>query len=122
MTPIICFDIDGVIADGTEAEVYSDKAGWAYDKCIPIRKVISVIWELRNKGAYIILHTARLHSDKEKTIKWLEEHNVGYDELIMGKPYAHLYIDDRNFPIQFDPEAPLNRINLLKALESIELK
>ena len=28
------------------------------------------------------------------TEKWLEKWNVNYDELIFGKPYADLYIDD----------------------------
>ncbi len=28
------------------------------------------------------------------TIEWLEKNNVPYDELVFGKPYADIYIDD----------------------------
>jgi hypothetical protein len=119
MDKIVCFDIDGVIANGTTEDVYSDKAGWAYEKCTPERKVISILWELHNQGVYIILHTARLSCDKEKTVKWLFDHGVVYDELVMNKPFAHVYVDDKNFPLKFDPDAPLNRIALLKTLESL---
>jgi uncharacterized HAD superfamily protein len=121
MTPIICFDIDGVIAEGTIDEVYSDAAGWAYEKCTPVKSTINIIWELRNKGAYIILNTARPKRDYTKTVEWLFKHGVVYDELIMDKPYAHLYIDDKNFPVRFDPHSAQNRLSILKAVENIEL-
>lgn len=28
-------------------------------------------------------------------VEWLERHAVEYDELIFGKPYADLYVDDK---------------------------
>jgi len=35
--------------------------------------------------------------EKLVTMKWLETHRIPYDELILGKPVADLYIDDRSF-------------------------
>ena len=119
MTPIVCFDIDGVIADGTAAEVYSDAAGWAYEKCIPIKSVISLIWDLHNQGVTIILHTARPKKDRKKTEKWLFDYGVTYDELVMDKPFAHMYVDDRNFPVAFDPSADGVRSAVLQRLQSM---
>jgi hypothetical protein len=115
--PIICFDLDGVIATGTIQDVYSDSAGWAYENCDPIQAVIDIMWELHNKGVHVIIHTARPVSDTTKTISWLDKHGVAYDELIMGKPYAHVYVDDRNFPSPFDPYAIGIRAALLTQLE-----
>lgn len=99
----ICFDIDGVIAAGTEETVYSDEAGWAYEKCTPIRSTIETIRILRGEGHQIILMTARYESDLEVTKEWLSTHGVPYDRLIMGKPNADLYIDDKNYPRPYNP-------------------
>jgi uncharacterized HAD superfamily protein len=119
MTPIVCFDIDGVLATGTEADVYSDKAGWAYEKCTPLKKVILLVWDLRNQGVTVILHTARPKRDRKKTEQWLFENGVVYDELVMDKPFAHVYVDDRNFPTAFDPAAEGTRSALLQRLRDI---
>jgi hypothetical protein len=109
--PTIVFDIDGVIATGSREEVYSNEAGWAYEKCVPIPSTITVIQEIYRRttdikgirSLRVILFTSRWAKDQEKTEKWLKYHGVPYDELIMGKPPADLYIDDRNFPVRFEP-------------------
>jgi len=93
--PTIVCDIDGVIADGSIEEVYSDEAGWAYEKCKPIKSMIDILVSLKKGGIRIILFTARLERDREITEKWLNEHKVPYDELKMNKPFGHIYIDDR---------------------------
>jgi histidinol phosphatase-like enzyme len=33
MKKTLVLDLDGVIATGTTEEVYSDEAGWAFEKC-----------------------------------------------------------------------------------------
>ncbi len=93
----VVVDIDGVVATGSVEEVYSTKAGWAYEKCIPIDEGIELVKALKNHGYRVVLHTARWLSDEEKTIAWLKKYNVPYDKLIMGKPSAIMYIDDRAF-------------------------
>ena len=104
MKPRVCFDIDGVVATGTVEEVYSDKAGWAYDKCTPISKTLELIKKLHENGCDIVLMTARYEEDREKTEKWLKQYEVPYSKLIMDKPNADLYIDDKNYPEPFVPD------------------
>jgi hypothetical protein len=116
-TQIICFDLDGVIAEGTIRDVYSDSAGWAYEKCTPIQSTIDIMWEFHNQGIHVIIHTARPTCDLKKTMEWLDLYGVVYDELIMNKPYAHVYVDDRNFPVPYDPYAVGVRAALARQLE-----
>ena len=61
---------------------------------------------LKDQGHYLIIHTGRhmrtCNGDVAKVIEkigkitedWLEKWNVPYDELVFGKPYADIYIDD----------------------------
>jgi uncharacterized HAD superfamily protein len=100
----ICFDIDGVIATGTVDDVYSDKAGWAFEKCTPINETVELIKELKDAGCEIFLNTARYEEDREVTEKWLEKHDIPYDALFLGKPHADLYVDDKNYPRAFCPQ------------------
>lgn len=112
MRPRVCFDIDQVLADGTIEDVYSEAAGWAFDKCVPIEKTVELIDELAKRGVEIYLHTARYEEDREKTEQWLRDYDIPYDNLSFGKPMADLYIDDKNYPVPFDPgcEGHLERV------------
>lgn len=94
--PTAVVDIDGVIATGGK-EVYSNEAGWAYEKCTPIAEGILMLRRLKEEGVYVVLHTARWESDREKTVAWLERFKVPHDGLVMGKPSGDLYIDDRGY-------------------------
>lgn len=98
----LVFDLDGVVATGTVENIYSDKAGWAYEKCIPVQKVVDLIRRLYIEGFKIIFNTSRPIIDEEKTIFWLEKHSIPFDELRMEKPYGELYVDDKGF--RFDPK------------------
>lgn len=108
MRPRVCFDIDQVIATGTVEEVYSDAAGWAFDKCEPITETIKIIEELGRRGVEIYLHSARYECDREKTVQWLKQHAVHYDKLVLDKPMADLYVDDKNYPEPYIPDWPDN--------------
>lgn len=101
--PIIVCDIDGVIATGTKEKVYSNEAGWNYSECLPIAAGIKLLNELREANAVIILHSARWEEDKQITEAWLADHEVPYDELVLGKPYGDIYLDDKSFPKPFLP-------------------
>jgi len=94
--PTAVIDIDGVLATGGP-EVYSDEAGWAYEKCRPISEGIELVRGLMTKKIRVILHTARWESDRGVTEQWLRLHQVPYDELLMGKPSADIYVDDRGY-------------------------
>ena len=98
----VCIDLDGVIAELKKGnETYSDIK--------PIDMAIEKIKKLKKNGHYIIIYTARhmktcdgnvskvLAKIGKTTLDWLERYKVPYDEIIFGKPWADIYIDDNAF-------------------------
>jgi capsule biosynthesis phosphatase len=72
--------------------------------------VVSKVREAANNGYEIILHTSRNMRTFNKDIgkinkntlpilfKWLEQHDIPYDGIIVGKPWCGVdgfYVDDR---------------------------
>lgn len=92
----ICFDLDGTICTGQP-----------YVEAVPVLEVVELINHLSNQGHVIKIYTARgmgRNSDNadlakkqfyELTVGQLEAWQVQYNELIMGKPSADIYIDDK---------------------------
>ena len=67
-------------------------------KVQPKRKMLHILKELKSKGHRIIIFTRRDacgRGGRALTIKWLDKHNVPYDELITEKPHFDILIDDR---------------------------
>ena len=104
MSKRYCVDIDGTICTPT--------VGRDYHKAEPWQDRIKVLNKLYDEGNYIIYFTARAmgrfsdlpHSVAsvkakevlfELTKQQLEEWGVKYNELIMGKPHADFFIDDK---------------------------
>ena len=99
-----CVDIDGTICSST--------VGRDYHKAEPWQDRIKVLNKLYDEGNYIIYFTARAmgrfsgysHSIAAKkaeevlfnlTKQQLDDWGVKYHELIMGKPHADYFIDDK---------------------------
>ena len=99
-----CIDIDGTICTPT--------VGRDYHKAEPWKDRIEVLNKLYDEGHYIIYFTARamgrFSEEKhqiaqakasavlfELTQKQLDDWGAKYHELIMGKPHADLFIDDK---------------------------
>ena len=99
-----CIDIDGTICTPT--------VGRDYHKAEPWQDRITKINKLYDEGHYIIYFTARAmgrFSDKPLSIasvsaeavlfdltkQQLDDWGCKYNELIMGKPHADLFIDDK---------------------------
>jgi hypothetical protein len=99
-----CVDIDGTICTPT--------VGRDYHKAEPWQDRIKVLNKLYDDGNYIIYFTARAmgrfsdlpHSVAsvkakevlfELTKQQLDDWGVKYNELIMGKPHADFFIDDK---------------------------
>lgn len=101
----ICIDIDGTIC-------HLPEPSQDYYELAPIPGASDKIKMLKKNGHYIILCTARhmktcdsnvgkvIARQAQTLIKWLEEHEFEYDELWFGKPYAHIYIDDKAFKFE----------------------
>jgi capsule biosynthesis phosphatase len=98
----ICFDIDGVIASlKTPSQSYSE--------VFPLEGAREALRALRLEGHEVILYTARhmkttngnvakvLAREGKTLLDWLERHGIEYDEILFGKPYADLYVDDNAF-------------------------
>ena len=91
------FDIDGVIA-GFDASLDYAKAG-------PNKKMINIVNRLYELGNEIVLFTARGYVTgidwQEVTRQQMQDWGVRYHELIMGKPNADYYIDDKMLSLDF---------------------
>ncbi len=87
---IYCFDIDGTICTNTDGD---------YESAEPFPDVIETINVLFEQGHRILLTTARGGTTKidwtAVTERQLKDWGVRYHELIMGKPTADVFIDDR---------------------------
>lgn len=99
----IVMDVDGTLClKKTAEQSYADVA--------PRADVLARLREYRDAGFYVILATSRnmnTHSGNvglitattAKTLmQWLDKHDVPYDELYVGKPWAGkggFYVDDK---------------------------
>lgn len=88
---IYCVDMDGTICTKTENS--------SYENAEPIDLVVNKINRLYELGHIIKIHTARGGTTgidwKELTARQLADWGVKHHELIMGKPAADFYIDDK---------------------------
>lgn len=94
----VCVDLDGTIC---ELAQHGD-----YDSVQPKQGAREALYTLKQQGAYIIIYTARRMRTHNGNItkvvtdigtltrNWLTRNSIPYDELIFGKPYAQVYIDD----------------------------
>ena len=104
MSKRYCIDIDGTICTPT--------VGRNYHQAQPWKDRIKVLNKLYDEGNYIIYFTARamgrfsdqphsIAASKAKEVLFdltkqqLDEWGVKYHELIMGKPHADYFIDDK---------------------------
>ena len=95
----IIVDIDGVLCK--QVVEISNVEGMQAAK--PIWENIRYVRKLKQLGHEIIIFTSRIGmehdgknpSEEEVTIEWLGDYGVPYDKLIMSKPWADFYIEDR---------------------------
>ena len=95
----ICFDLDGCLCTQTEGD---------YEHARPIPEAIRAVNRFFDEGYRIVLHTARFmgrhggdvaraHAQGyEFTQRQLADWGVKYHTLLMGKPPAHVVVDDRS--------------------------
>jgi capsule biosynthesis phosphatase len=94
------FDLDGTLVSAPTT--HRD-----YSTCVPIEKTCNFVRYLYRNDHHIIIHTARhmrtcggdvgevVRRIGEITERYLREHDIPYHEIIYGKPYADIYVDDR---------------------------
>mgnify|MGYP001459293937 CR=1 FL=1 len=83
----IFVDIDGTICnEGPVSERARRK---------PLPGARAALKKMRKDGHVVVLWTAREWTHYKLTKKWLDKHGFEYDQILMGKPVAHVWIDDR---------------------------
>ena len=94
-----CFDLDNTLV--SYPSVHGD-----YTSVQPKNENIQLLRELYQAGHYIIIQTARrMKTHKGNvgnviadigyiTLETLKKFDIPYDELLFGKPYADIYVDD----------------------------
>jgi mannose-6-phosphate isomerase-like protein (cupin superfamily) len=74
-----------------------------YVNSTPIIERINYVNELKTAGNHITIWTARGATSgidhSELTKKQINDWNIKYDELLMGKPNYDVYIDDKSFNV-----------------------
>lgn len=99
----LVMDIDGTLCPVKDVTQ-------SYENLIPYENVVLKLKEYKEEGFYIILYTSRNMKTYEGNLgkimantakilfTWLSEHNIPYDEIHFGKPWAGsngFYVDDR---------------------------
>jgi capsule biosynthesis phosphatase len=94
---IVC-DVDDTILFTTNRD---------YNNSIPYEPVCQKLREAKKLGWRIVLHTARgigrsggnidlVRSEVEtEIVTFCNKYNVPFDELVLGKPWARYYVDDK---------------------------
>ena len=84
------FDLDGTLCSNTEGD---------YEAAVPFPWAIARLNALKRAGHHITIFTARGTTtgiDWRPTVeRQLAEWGVEYDELMLGKPYGDVYVDDK---------------------------
>ncbi|MFN0137531.1 MAG: hypothetical protein ACKVS9_15610 [Phycisphaerae bacterium] len=83
----IMVDLDGVVC--SEERVFDRPLA------DPLPGAKEALAQLKAAGNTIIIYTARGWAEYRVTKDWLDRHGMAYDAIHMGKPIAHVWIDDR---------------------------
>jgi len=86
----ITVDIDGILTKETIGHDYKERS--------PNIEAIKNLQKLQRDGYKISLYSSRYLLDRTDTIQWLLENQVPFDRMILGKPNAEAYIDDKSLP------------------------
>lgn len=89
--PVLIVDIDGTLCD--EGRDLDDRNWLRYANAAPHLEEIEALRRLSKKEWFIVLWTARFEGDRGITQKWLADHGVSYDRLIMGKMVYSAFVD-----------------------------
>lgn len=113
----LIYDLDKTLCTKKQSnETYADVK--------PIQPMIDQLNRFYDEGYEIIISTARnmvtQNNDISKvvqniglvTMEWLNKHGIKYHGLQFGKPYGHIYIDDKS--CLNDPEEIERRVQAIK--------
>lgn len=88
--PAVVFDIDGVLSDATGRQHFLEREGkkdWRgfFDACgdDPLIDEVARMLHLLDPGLVVVLLTGRPERVRDRTLGWLESHDVRWDLLVM---------------------------------------
>ena len=104
----VVFDFDGVI--------HNYRNGWRGPDIIddePVPGIKEAIDEIRKAGYKVVIVSTRCaYKDGIWAIdNWLNEHGIHVDDIVLEKPPAVCYIDDRAITFDGHPETLLEKID-----------
>lgn len=91
--PVVVVDIDGTLC---EDDSFPD-----YDGAKPLMERIKALQALK-RNHFIVLWSARYEADRKVTERWLHEHHILYDRLILGKIPYDVFIEENSFNSPLD--------------------
>ena len=83
---LVAIDIDGILTIETQ--------GYNYSCRTPNLAAIKLV-NLLSEFCIVYLYTARYKQDRKITEKWLQKHNVKYNEIVFEKKSYDYLIDDK---------------------------
>lgn len=117
-----------LIVDMDDTITVTENGDYQHSK--PIQKTIDLLKKYQQEGFEIVIHSSRQMrtyngqvgkinaNTLPVIIKWLDEHEVPYDEIIVGKPwcgFTGFYIDDKSIrPSEFHSKSLEEIDELLK--------
>lgn len=82
--------------DGTVCEEGPDHRTAPYDTRRPVTRTVAWLRRVVAAGAWIVLNTSRPACERTQTEVWLRRHEVPWHGLLMDRPAADRYVDDRS--------------------------
>jgi len=83
----IVIDLDGTILEEKDQQERLRAA--------PVPGAVEAVNTLYEMGHTIIIYTARTYRELELTLNQLKRFGVKYHHLVLGKPVADIFVDDR---------------------------
>jgi FMN phosphatase YigB (HAD superfamily) len=121
---VVC-DLDGTLCDTTHRNHFllQDPKPWDqfYLACIddvPINPIIQTLWALRDQDFVVVLMSGRGSVARERTIFWLDQHDIPYDHLYMRGEGDHRpdHVLKREWALELGPDAILTVFEDRKAV------
>ncbi|MGD0511394.1 MAG: HAD hydrolase family protein, partial [Candidatus Micrarchaeaceae archaeon] len=84
---VVFVDLDGTLC--TEEKTFERSLA------TPLPGAREALQRMRSDGHTIVIWTARGWEQYRISKDWLDSHDFPYDQIIMGKPIASVFIDDR---------------------------
>lgn len=84
---VVFVDLDGTLC--------SEEKTFERPLARPLLGARKALERMRRDGHTIVIWTARGWEQYRMSKDWLDRHGFSYDQILMGKPVADVFIDDR---------------------------